>query len=210
MVPLQYTWNNFPALGFILSNLTDEHVAPIWEEIREIQADYDSARKHNKNLAGHIKKEFTLLKSKDYIEELVSPLMVEYDKQYNYYKTINILSKKQNWGLGGAWVNFMEKHEFNPIHTHSGIMSFVIWLKVPYDIQDEMNNFPDVNGNTAGKFNFHYTNSLGMVDTYPLPVDKTWENRLALFPARMLHSVNPFFTSDEYRISVSGNFEIQV
>jgi hypothetical protein len=207
---INYSWNNFPTLGFLLGELTDEQVKPIWEEVRGIQENFDTARKHNKNLAGHIKKEYTLDTSKKYLEELLSPLMYEYDLHYNYYKSINILSEKRHWGLGGAWVNFMEKHEFNPIHEHGGIMSFVIWLKVPYEIQDEIDNYPDVLGNTAGKFNFHFVNPLGTVDTYPLPVDKSWENKLALFPARMLHSVNPFYTSDDYRISVSGNFELKV
>ena len=28
---------------------------------------------------------------------------------------------------------------------------------------------------------------------------------MAFFPAKLNHTVNPFYTSDEYRISISGN-----
>jgi hypothetical protein len=28
---------------------------------------------------------------------------------------------------------------------------------------------------------------------------------MAFFPASLYHSVNPFYTSDEYRISIAGN-----
>jgi hypothetical protein len=36
-------------------------------------------------------------------------------------------------------------------------------------------------------------------------VDKEWEGKIALFPAKLNHLVYPFYTSDEPRISISGN-----
>jgi len=47
---------------------------------------------------------------------------------------------------------------------------------------------------------------LGNIRSHDLPVDKSYEKKLLLFPATMRHSVYPFYTSDDYRISVSGNF----
>jgi hypothetical protein len=36
-------------------------------------------------------------------------------------------------------------------------------------------------------------------------VDNTWEGKMALFPADLNHIVYPFYTSEDYRISISGN-----
>jgi len=38
-----------------------------------------------------------------------------------------------------------------------------------------------------------------------LDVDKSFENKLLMFPASYNHQVYPFYTSDEERITVSGN-----
>ena len=39
----------------------------------------------------------------------------------------------------------------------------------------------------------------------PIPVEKGWEGKLVMFPSLLMHSVTPFRTSDDYRISISGN-----
>ena len=39
-------------------------------------------------------------------------------------------------------------------------------------------------------------------------IKKTYEKKLIVFPARMNHGVMPFYSSDGYRISVSGNLEV--
>ena len=36
-------------------------------------------------------------------------------------------------------------------------------------------------------------------------VDKTYEKKAFIFPAALQHSVYPFYGTDEYRITVSGN-----
>jgi hypothetical protein len=41
-----------------------------------------------------------------------------------------------------------------------------------------------------------------------VPVDKTFEGKMLFFPATLSHSVNPFYTSDDYRISIAGNIGV--
>jgi len=108
-------------------------------------------------------------------------------------------------------VNFQKKYEFNPIHDHTGIMSFVIWMQIPYLMEDELKASPgaSANPNLAGHFAFHYTNTLGDICHFFIPADKTQENTILLFPARMKHSVFPFYSSDDFRITVSGNFTVK-
>jgi hypothetical protein len=91
-------------------------------------------------------------------------------------------------------------------------LSFVIWISIPYDIKDEISQSPGAESKNplAGHFSFHYTNSLGRICHQHIKADQTMENHFFLFPAQLNHSVAPFYTTDKYRISVSGNFKFQI
>lgn len=165
---------------------------------------------YNQKLAGQIKNEFGIREG----ISIVSPFLMQMINAHNdkhpafikkahslfNYKTIDI-------ELFDLWVNFQKKYEFNPPHIHDGLFSFVIWYKVPYLLKDEKANFPNMDEKDvkAGQFAFLFTAPDGRLHTEDLPVDKEWEGKIALFPADLNHMVYPFYTSDEYRISISGN-----
>jgi hypothetical protein len=209
---MEYNWQNFNNLGFVWAQLTPEQLDPIWQEIREVRADFDKAIPANHYLAGNIKHEYELIKCHGHVEKLIRPLIAGYDEQYNNYthSKNNYMTPQDNseLGLRGAWVNFQKKGEFNPTHHHGGVMSFVIWMDTPYNIEDEINyeSTKDANSKVAGHFCFLYTNALGEIATHTIPADHSFNGRIVLFPAKMNHQVYPFNTSNEYRISVSGNF----
>jgi hypothetical protein len=75
-------------------------------------------------------------------------------------------------------------------------------------MKDELEVAPGIesNNNCPAHFQFSYTTCLGQIQNHKIPVDKTYENTILLFPNNMNHTVYPFFSSDDYRISVSGNF----
>lgn len=202
----------FPNIGVLRSKLSEEELMPVKAEIAEIQKNFDLAKPHNKQLVGNIRKEFRLVKSKEYLDRLITPYIYRYHESNNFLSRIAVLTKDCEMVLDGAWINFQEKYEFNPIHTHSGILSFVIWITIPYNIEDEIKNSPGSNSlnPVAGHFSFHYTNSIGEIANQDVKADRTMENTLLLFPAQMNHSVSPFYTSDEFRISVSGNYKFKV
>ena len=62
----------------------------------------------------------------------------------------------------------------------------------------------------AGHFSFLFSGHDGRVLTEDLPVDNKYEGKMALFPASLNHQVYPFYTSDEYRITISGNIGFAV
>ena len=203
----------FPNTGYLLKELDKEALAPIWEEVNEIRSDWSKARPHNYGLAGSIRKEYTLTKCKDYVEKLVLPYIALYDQGFNYSRGINLLSAPAPLVIddNDLWVNFQEKHEFNPPHNHSGIMSFVIWLQIPYFLVHEALEGPGSESNSPvnGDFAFQYTNSLGQIQAQRLGADRSKENHLVLFPAQMNHAVYPFYSSNDYRITVAGNFRFK-
>ena len=197
----------FPNIGFLEVKLTDEELAPIWQEVNKIQKDFNIGIEYNKKLAGNIAKEYQLFESAEYINGLVFHYLKEYDNISRHIAKADYLTSNLPLVIPEPWVNFQSKYEFNPPHIHSGIASFVIWLKIPYNIEDELLNSASVKSHEplAGHFAFQYTNTLGQIRPYNIPADSSMENKMLIFPADLTHSVHPFYTSDDYRISVSGN-----
>ena len=106
------------------------------------------------------------------------------------------------------WVNFQKKGEFNPIHRHAGVMSFVLWVQIPYEYKDECELETARNISIkpcGGSFQFVTTSIEGHVGFYDYNLDPTYNGTAVIFPAGLNHQVYPFFTSDEDRISIAGN-----
>ena len=209
--------NSFPNLGYLRYKFTKSELEPIRQEVEKIKNNFSSSLPHNKDLAGQILNEYKLVDTVDYVARLMLPLVATYDEQFGGYVNQSLLafgrdSQKKEVRIQNVWVNFQGKHEFNPIHSHLGVLSFVIWLDIPYDISSELNESPGVksNHNLAGHFNFHIINTLGEVKSLSIPADSSYENQAIIFPALMRHSVSPFYSSENYRVSVAGNFEIVI
>jgi hypothetical protein len=103
--------------------------------------------------------------------------------------------------LDTLWINFSQKHDFNPPHTHSGILSFVIFCKVPEEIFKVQ---ADSNTQRAGEIHFQYGEPITKLMGCEYPV-KPFENLMFIFPNELRHHVPPYWVDAE-RISVSGNF----
>ena len=210
---MKYGLKTFDNIGGLNSQLDAEQLAPIIAEIDEIKNSWSDATPYNNSLAGNIEHEYALPKSVKHIKNLLLPLVYEYDAHFNYVSDFQRITKgPKGITLDSAWVNFQKKYEFNPLHYHDGLLSFVIWIDTPYNIKDEMDRISSRKSNTnvPGHFSLVYTNTVGKINQVHLPVDRSWNGRVLLFPAMMHHCVYPFYTSDEYRISVSGNFILDV
>jgi hypothetical protein len=209
-LPTPYQCKSFSNYGFLISEIAEELLLPVKQEIEKIKNNFDKAEKANKILVGHVEKEFNLVETKTYLENLLMPLFEGYEKNFHLSSEINVNVSPSKWCLDSAWINFQKKHEFNPVHKHSGIFSFVIWIQVPYTIEEEKQYFPELSkNNKCGCFEFHYTNILGEIWCHTIPADKKYENKIIIFPAGLNHSVFPFYSSDEYRITISGNIKLK-
>jgi hypothetical protein len=87
------------------------------------------------------------------------------------------------------WINFQKKNEWIPAHDHEGFIAYSLWVNIP-----ERNVFEIIYSTISGETIKHY-----------IPVTKQSEGTIILFPAKLMHTVHPFFTSEETRISISGN-----
>jgi hypothetical protein len=219
-----------PPYGVLMLNLPKEVTDDLNSFIQgKIEDGFDGMEPMNSELAGHIKNEYRMPQfMKEKIEPIAFQLCGHHMNAFPYgTKQLNMLSgvansiddsndpsqinealKDVRLSLDTYWVNLQKKHEFNPLHNHSGLFSFVIWLKVPYKHQDELdywtkNGTPSLDA--AGTFCFVSPGVDGNLMQDYIPVDESYEGKMVLFPAGLGHMVYPFVTSDDYRISLSGN-----
>lgn len=203
---------SFYNFGYLKGKFSDKELLPIWNEVNKIQQNFSTSKTANDTLAGNIEKEYELYDCKQYTQELVLPYVNQYDQKFNFFSRMVMLTNHRPIVIDRLWVNFQKKYEFNPFHDHTGFLSFVLWLQIPYTIEDENKYSPGRNSNKpcGGQFEFHYNTIVGEMASHHVPTERSEENTLLLFPAKLPHSVYPFYTSDDYRITVSGNFRFMV
>ena len=195
------------------SNFTKE----LLEEGRKLTKKEDD---WSPRLAGNLKygrsfhyKEDYLLKVepylKSYVEKFLNGLYSQYGQDNKMVERLLQVQHNRrqrrngNIRLDTLWINFSQKHDFNPPHTHTGILSFVLFCKGPEEIFKLQ---ADSNTQRAGEIHFSYGEPITplMGNEYPV---QPYENLMFIFPAALKHFV-PAYWVDAERISVSGNFVV--
>ena len=192
-----------PNSGWLEIELIESQLDIIWKAIEQKQ------ESHTKNLAGHVDNSYKLSQEigQEFWDHSLQALTEAYGRNIqNEGEGIPIPSRHpfymENW-----WVNFQKAGDFNPLHKHTGVYSFVIWVKIPTDSK-EQNDLPigkNRNGNVISDFEFTYTDISGRLRSYVYKMSKNMEGRMLIFPSWLRHQVYPFYNTDEDRISVSGN-----
>jgi hypothetical protein len=196
-----------PNLGFKLCQFTDQELAPLRREVATIQANWQGTV-FNQHLVGNLKHEYQITQSTELLDQILRPQVLSLEQESHYAQEVYVQRESGQLVLDDVWVNYQRAGEFNPVHDHRGIYSWVIWLELPYTLAAEDQHVPWVtpDKNFAGQFVIHYTDIVGNIKNYPLPTDQRMRNHCAVFPSRLRHSVYPFYTTDQLRISISGNF----
>ena len=175
---------------------------------------------HNFSLAGNLKygrsylyRDEYSLKVEPYLKIYVKRFFNGLTRQYGSgYKGVDKLlsiqhNRKQvkqgNLRLESLWINFSQKHDFNPSHTHSGALSFVIFCQIPEEIFKVQ---ADSNTQRAGEIHFEHGETITELSGSDYAV-RPYENLMFIFPAKLKHYV-PAYWVDAERISVSGNFVV--
>jgi hypothetical protein len=194
----------FKHFACLKSKVSDDILKQLKDEAKFILENQSQFSKYNKELAGNLEKEYSTDKSKEILEADLITLANEYHK----YSTEN--QHYPNWKIKDLWINFQKKYEHNPMHNHTGDLSFVLWISIPYDLKEELSLPNCKNSNTPvnSLFEFIFIDFLGKVVTSRIDVDKSYEGTIIMFPSALNHMVHPFYTSDEYRISISGNLVV--
>jgi len=168
----------------------------------------------NNQLVGHIKQEYRINNVPEDFTKFIYWACGQ-EPVYTSWRDMAVMSEDKPVYLDKLWVNYQKKYEFNPPHDHSGFVSFVIFVKIPYDLKEEEKMFPALGNNAqarnhTSKFTLLNPGFDGRIKVDPIDVDKSFEGKMLMFSAKQLHEVFPFYTSDDYRITVSGNLKFQV
>jgi len=204
---LQYRLFTPPTFGWIEIQLDDTLLAHLWNCVN-VSGDKTDAKG---SLIGQINSSY-------FIEDIDSILWNNLVVQCVdvYQKTwgcphISPIAKKTDKDfilyLEKMWVNYQNKHEYNPLHNHNGVYSFVIWMNLPteHDDQAKIDNAVDASMSWNSDFAMHYNDSLGRLRTFKYEMGKQWEGKMLFFPSAMHHEVYPFYECDEQRVTISGN-----
>ena len=189
------TYNFFHWGPFLYkTKLTDEETNKIKKLCKK-----DNKKDFRKKLAGLIKNEYLI------DEKKLFPIILNYLESYNK-------ASVEHWNkfLGNkitlvqAWVNYMTKFESNPLHTHEGDLSFVIFTQVPEGLKKE--NAETISDSKPGSINF-----ISSLADQKYDINKhiffPEVNDMFIFPSTLNHCVNHFKSEGE-RISVSGNIKV--
>lgn len=202
----------FVSPGYLRCSLPEEVKKEVQNTIEKIDRGEIQTDDYRYSLAGHLQKERTFLITEK-LNYLLTSLCSEYDSTFHrnvdYFHHSFIEEYIKNgydfdYVLRDIWINYGKKHDFNPVHRHSGVYSFVLWVKIPYNFEDEQKVYPFNRSGISGKFSFVHPEPCALGGVSVSIIDAVeWD--LILFPSDLSHTVYPFFTSDEERISISGN-----
>lgn len=203
---------DLPNIGFTLDKVPVDIIQQLKVDTNNLleksQQELDTIRQIHA-VSGHVKNEYRFDPVPEYLNNYLLWLANAHDSKYNYVDSQNNVRHDWELKLTDCWVNNQGSGEFNPLHGHNGVYSFVIWLDIPYTMEDEHEYFPHADYLKSGTFEFAYTNTLGVIKGFRIPTDKKMNGKIALFPAGMRHVVYPFATKNiGNRISISGNLNI--
>ena len=193
-------------VGWLEYKLNPQEMDYLWRCIET-----NKKRSFKNNLAGNISSSYSLMDRGDwFFTNVCTPLINAYSERfYNLGDSIPIMGVHPYY-MSTWWVNYQKQNEFNPIHNHQGVYSFVIWRKIPYDSKKQ--NLKDIargsNNPQIGNFQFVYADILGRSESHEYRLSPEYEGTMLFFPAELDHMVYPFYDCDEDRISISGNIMI--
>jgi len=195
-----------PNFGWLQVKLSKKEIDFLWEAIEH------KGEVWNSSLAGNISRS-NLIDDKDnwffnnVLRDMMDIYTNEYPQIWSIHNQFNAGMLRHPLKLDTMWVNCQKKGEFNPLHHHSGKFSFVIFMKIPTEFEDQKNlpHAKESNADCISNFEFQYISTLGDMMPFNYRMGKWAEGGLLFFPSQLMHGVYPFYECDEDRITISGN-----
>ena len=133
-------------------------------------------------------------KNYDRLKDFIFPYIDRYMKNFTYVQSIKCLSSNSPFIFDKPWYNIQKPNDYLPIHTHNGVLSYSIWLKLP----------------KISEFIFYYNGVVREFD-HTMVLTPSDVGDFLFFPSRLRHAVHPFLSNNpnEIRISLSGNIYLQ-
>ena len=156
------------------------------------------------------------VKDKDnwFYETVLEPLTEKmfYREENNYYKYhIEKEEPLPKFELSPFWVNYQKQHEFNPLHDHGSLYSFVVFMRIPTHWKEQHALSMSANSGAPSASNFQFVwpekdRETCLIANFSLSPED--EKRMLFFPATLQHMVYPFYECEEERVTISGNISL--
>ena len=128
----------FPNVGWLECDTPQWIRDIIMEDVKDPGDDFRG------RLAGHTQgaRSMPRLKANNDYELWLSNLVRDYHAAFpSYLETLGHFKDEMQIRLSEVWVNYHYKHDFNPMHYHTGVFSYVTWIRIPYKREDEAKQF---------------------------------------------------------------------
>ena len=102
------------------------------------------------------------------------------------------------------WCRASLDGDYQSIHDHQGIFTFVVWLTVPFEGADERQVQAGLRPE-ASDFVLVYPDTCGQLQKRNFVLGKGAEGKMLFFPSDINHIVYPHYTTQEYRIALAGD-----
>ena len=192
-------------LGLLEKKLSDKEMDYLWRCIDNSKEPY----KHK--LVGQIHESKKLIDKSDwFFNNTLAKMCQIYGEEFGNLGKFIPTNQNHPYYMNAFWVNYQKQNEFNPLHDHTGVYSFIVWMKIPTN-HEEQNKNPLSSRSNIQKISvvdFLYSNILGQPQALEYRMNSDVEGTMLFFPALLRHQVYPFYNCDEDRISISGNIMI--
>ena len=193
---------NVTNYGFLQTQLPTKLFIKLKEECQNVK----ELREMESDLTGKgVPKHFFIEKCFPELKEYILYCANEYEKKFKYIKSLKFLNKNAPLFVAPPWVNVQKRYEFLPMHVHDGVLSYNIWVQIPYDSKKELKGY-----GSAAQLQFIYPMVHGAMGYHKFNLSKSDVGNLIMFPSSFTHALYPFYTSKDVRLSIAGNILLEV
>ena len=175
-----------------MSKVWHEHIPPsLFNKLKDacIERRKDEDWNYNDKLVGALNQQSSLVATEgleDYLVHTSQNIWHTFFQTCPYQGEFN----PNYLELRELWVNYQKPGQYNPYHCHHGVVSFVIFVDIPYGVEERKDFASD------GGF---------QLESRLINVDRSWNGQVLMFPASTNHAVYPYHSTDKERITVAGN-----
>lgn len=204
---MEYKIGKFFGPPIYMSKLSDDDIS-FFKEIARKSKDANISMEDK--LAGNLELQLSLsvnADDRDKFMDIIGPHIQAYVHGIDEQKRMFFKSQDSNvlkFHIGaGPWINFQKANEYNPVHTHNGTLSAIIYVDIPEELkQEQASHAVRSNKYAPGKIDFIYGEQGNLSATMHTYSPDTGD--ILFFPSSLKHTVYPF-KSDVERISISFN-----
>jgi hypothetical protein len=196
-----------PNLGYLEHVFTEKQLRIARESVSRLSQDFAKAEPVYWDMPGALEHEYMMEeKGRLHMEYLLAPMLREIRKNTPGYS----MDVNRVLTMGRPWVTFRQQGEISPYQVGADVLTWVLWLEIPFDPQTEQLAKPGKNSKSqqGGMFELGYTDTQGRITKRQFALDKTFENRVMIFPSGWSFGHTPFYTPGDPMIYVTGVFRI--